>query len=430
LKKDSSKGVISVKTNRFVAVLLAIAVDVLIPSPAPSVADQGTRATPLDQKHRASIARIEAPRDPHDSRPSVFSANTGLGRYTITELMKLTKTPGVSIAVFQDSKIIWTNTYGVADVVTKQPVTAATLFQAASISKPVAAMAVLKAVQDGKIGLDDDVNSVLKSWKLPDNAFTAIRKVTPRMLLSHTGGTTVNGFKGYHPDSPIPTAPQVLGGKTPANSAPVVVDVEPFTLSRYSGGGFTILQLVLEDALGKPFPAILAENVLGPIGMNNSGYDQPPSGDRSSRTARAHSNQGEAMDARWHVYPELAAAGLWTTPSDLAMFAIEVQLSLQGKSNRELNKSMSGKMVTPVGVGYYGLGFATQLRGDAWYFEHSGGNWGFRCDLIAHRDKGYGAVIMTNSDSGNDVVYELRRRIAIEYKWDGDFSRRPDNWPE
>jgi CubicO group peptidase (beta-lactamase class C family) len=329
------------KTNRFVAVLFAIPLAVLIVSPAPSSADPGNRTTPLDRKHQASIARIEAPRDPQDSKPSAFSANTGLRRYTLTELMKLTKTPGVSVAVFQESKLIWTKTYGVADVVTKQPVTPATLFQAASISKPVAAMAFLKAVQDGKIGLDDDINSLLRSWRLPDNAFTKIRKVTPRMLLSHTGGTTVNGFKGYRPDSPIPTAPQVLGGKTPANSAPVVVDVEPFTLSRYSGGGFTILQLGLEDALGKPFPDIVAENVLGPIEMNNSRYDQPPSRDRIARTARAHSVQGEAMDARWHVYPELAAAGLWTTPSDLAMFAIEVQLSLKGKSNRELNKSMA-----------------------------------------------------------------------------------------
>jgi CubicO group peptidase (beta-lactamase class C family) len=416
--------------NGFVAILLTIFLAVLTLSPGLSAADPENRATPLDQEHQASITRIEAPRDSQDSMRSAFSAHTGLGRYTLSELMKLTKTPGVSVAVFQNSKIIWTKTYGVADVVTKEPVTPLTLFQAASISKPVAAMAVLKAAKNGKFGLDDDINTLLKYWKLPDNEFTKIRKVTPRMLLSHTAGTTVPGFKGYHPDSPIPTAPQLLSGKPPANSAPVIVDVEPFTLSRYSGGGFTILQLALEDILGKPFPAILEESVLRPIGMTNSRYDQPPSRGRATRAARAHNNQGEAMDARWHVYPELAAAGLWTTPSDLALFAIEVQLSLQGKSRGGLNKSMAEKMVTPVGVGYYGLGFATQLRGDDWYFEHSGGNWGFRCDLIAHRDKGYGAVIMTNSDSGNDVVYELRRRIAIEYRWDGDFSRRPDNWPE
>lgn len=419
-----------VKANRFAAALLAIVLAAVILLSVPLSADPEDRASVLDQNHQASIARIEAPRDPQDSKPSAFSPNTGLGRYTLSELMKLTKTPGVSIAVFKDSKIIWAKTYGVADVVTKEPVTPATLFQAASISKPVAAMAVLRAVQDGKIGLDDDINSILKSWKLPDNALTKIRRVTPRMLLSHTGGTTVPGFKGYRPDLPIPTTPQILDGKPPANSIPVVVDIEPFTLNRYSGGGVTILQLALEDSLGKLFPAILTDNVLRPIGMKNSRYDQPPSGDRIARTARAHNNQGEAMDARWHVYPELAAAGLWTTPSDLAMFAIEVQLSLQSKSNRVLSKSTAEKMVKPVGVGYYALGFATQLRGDAWYFEHSGGNWGFRCDLIAHRDKGYGAVIMTNSDSGNDVVYELRRRIAIEYQWDGDFSRRPDNWPE
>lgn len=379
--------------------------------------------------HDAAIARIEAPRDSQDTKKSTFSSLTGVGKYSISDLMKETKTPGVSVAVFQNYKVIWTKTYGLADVVKKQPVTTDTLFQAASISKPVAAMAVLKAVQDGKLGLDDDINSLLKSWKLPDNEFTKARKVTPRMLLSHTGGTTVHGFKGYHPDAQIPTAIQVLNGATPANSAAVVVDVAPFTINRYSGGGTTILQLMLEDIRGKRFPDILTEQVLRPIGMKHSRYDQPPTSDRLARTTRAHSDKGEAMDARFHVYPELAAAGLWTTPTDLAKFAIEVQLSLQGKSNRVLNKTMIEKMVTPVGVGYFALGFTTQLRDGAWYFEHSGGNWGFRCDLIAHRDKGYGAVIMTNSDSGNDVVYELRRRIALEYKWDGDFARRPDNWP-
>jgi CubicO group peptidase (beta-lactamase class C family) len=158
--------------------------------------------------------------------------------------------------------------------------------------------------------------------------------------------------------------------------------------------------------------------VLDPIGMKNSGFDQPLSAERGRTAARAHNSRGSAMDAKWHVYPELEAAGLWTTPSDLARLAIELQKALEGKSSRVLSAVTAREMVTPVGVGDYAVGFGLRKMGEGWYFGHGGGNWGFQCDLVAHVRKGYGVAIMTNADSGGAILGEIRNRVAAAYNWD------------
>jgi CubicO group peptidase (beta-lactamase class C family) len=338
----------------------------------------------------------------------------------VQQLMKQFNVPGVSIAVIEDFKVVAAYAYGLADVETGAPVTTETMFQAASISKPVAAMASLKAVQDGRFSLDQDINAILKSWKLPEGPFTKERRVTPRSLMSHTSGTgDAFGFPGYEPKATLPSIPQILDGvQPPSNLRAVRLERAPLTGFEYSGGGVTIQQLVLTDAVGKPFLDIAREWVLDPIGMTNSTFEQPLPPHREQQAARAHNRTGARMGPPWHVYPEQAAAGLWTTPTDLARFAIEVQLSLVGKSNRVLSQSTVREMVTPVGVGPFAVGFQIGKEGEGWYFMHGGGNWGFGCDLIAHRVKGYGAVIMTNGDGGGALIQRLRRLIQQEYKWD------------
>jgi CubicO group peptidase (beta-lactamase class C family) len=332
-------------------------------------------------------------------------------------MMERMHVPGVSVAVIKDYKIHWAKAWGVADAETGAPVTTETMFQAASISKPVAAMASLKAIQDGKFGLDQDVNTILKSWKMPPSEFMKDAPVTPRELMSHTSGTGDGfGFPGYPPSAPLPTIPQILDGLSPSNVGKVRLERPPMTGSKYSGGAVIIEQLVLTDAVGKSFTDIMRDWVLAPIGMTNSSYEQPLPPDRQKQAARAHNGGGRPMDAKWHVYPEQAAAGLWTTPSDLAKFAIEVQLELLGKSNRVLTQKMAEEMVTPVGVGPFAVGFQIEQDGQGWYFEHSGANWGFQCDLYAHRAKGYGVAVMTNSDSGGRLA--RGDRVARAYNWD------------
>jgi CubicO group peptidase (beta-lactamase class C family) len=335
-------------------------------------------------------------------------------------LLKRFNVPGVSIAIIKDFKIAWTGAYGVADTETEMPVTVDTLFQAASVSKPVAAMVSLKAVQDGRFSLDQNVNSILKSWKLPEGEFTKGQPVTPRALLSHTSGTgDAFGFPGYAPGAPLPSVPQILDGVAPSTSRAVRLERPPFTASKYSGGAVLIQQLALTDAVGQPFERIAREWVFRPLGMTNSTYEQPLPRAREQQAARAHDRAGDRRgDDPWHVYPEQAAAGLWTTPTDLAKFAIELQLALLGRSTRVVSQKTAMEMVTPVGVGPFAVGFGIGKQGEGWYFAHDGSNWGFRCDFVAHRLKGYGAVIMTNGDNGSALIQELRRLIHHEYSWD------------
>ena len=293
------------------------------------------------------------------------------------------------------------------------------MFQAASISKPVAAMAVLRAVQDGLFTLDTDINTILTSWKLDGGQFTTDRPVTPRMLTSHTSGLGDGfGFPGYDPADTVPTVVQFLQGSKLSNVGVLFMERPPMTLMEYSGGGVTLMQQALSDARKRPFADIMRDDVLRPLGMTRSTFEQPLPASFDRNAARAHSREGKAMGAKWHVYPEQAAAGLWTTPSDLARFVIEVQRASSGQSNRVLSRAIVNEMLSPVGVGDYAVGFAVQKMGQGWYFAHGGSNWGFRGTLLAHKVKGYGLVIMTNADQGGAVASELSRRIQRVYEWD------------
>jgi CubicO group peptidase (beta-lactamase class C family) len=337
----------------------------------------------------------------------------------VQRLLKESKVPSVSIAVIKDFKVALAVAYGVADAETGAPVTTRTMFQAASISKPVAAMVSLKAVKDGRFSLDQDINTILKSWKLPVGDFTKSGPVTPRTLMSHTSGMGDGfGFPGYSPEEPLPTLQQILDGLPPSNTRAVRLDRAPLAGFEYSGGGVVLQQLALMDAVGKPFAQIARESVLDPLEMTNSTFEQPLPVARQAQAARAHNPDGARTNEPWHVYPEQAAAGLWTTPTDLAKLAIEVQLALQGRPSRVLSQTLAREMITPVGVGPYAVGFGIAKEGEGWYFEHSGGNYGFRCELVAHRTKGYGAVIMTNGASGNALMPQLLQLIRQEYKWD------------
>ena len=367
-------------------------------------------ATPRAQDGAAGlIARVEAPQTPN---------RQGWDPYSLQQLMERFGVPGLSLAVIKDGRIDIAKAYGLADVTAKSPVTPETAFQAASISKPVTAFAVMRLVEAGKLSLDENVNRYLKSWKVPENEFTRDRPVTLRALLSHTSGTGDGfGFPGYHPSSERPTLVQILNGDKPSNVGRVFWERPPFTAFKYSGGGTVLVQLLLTDALGKPFHELMRELVLEPVGMTNSTYEQPLPAQRDANAARAHDGRGRAMDTKWHVYPEQAPAGLWTTPTDLAKLAIELQKALRGDS-KILSRAAAQEMVTPVGTGPYAVGFSIERRNEGWYFGHGGSNWGFQCNLLAHRLKGYGFAVMTNSDSGGRLLGELEARIAAAYAWD------------
>ena len=291
--------------------------------------------------------------------------------------MRFHKVPGVSIAVFSDGRILWARAYGLADADTGQPATPATLFQAASVSKSLSAMAAVKEVERGKLALDRNINEFLKSWKLPENDLTRASPFTLARLLGHNAGVTVHGFAGYAAGRAVPTLEQILDGKPPANNAPIRVDEPPGKEYRYSGGGYTIVQQALVDVEGKPYPAILDELVLRPLVMTQSTCEQPLPVELLKTAAAGHDAQGRPIPGKRHTYPEMAAAGLWTTPSDLARFALALDAMLAGKPGGILKKETAVKMVA-AGPGDYGLGLGIQKRGAGEYFAHGGSYEGFR----------------------------------------------------
>jgi len=354
--------------------------------------------------------------------PAVVAKGEPAEGYSIAERMEHYNVPGVSVAVINNGEIEWAKGYGVIEVGSDQAVDSETLFQAASISKPVAAMAALRLVEEGVLNLDEEVNLKLASWKIPENEFTANTKVTLRHLLSHTGGLTVNGFPGYAASAEVPTLVQILDGVEPANTDPIRVDTEPGTIWRYSGGGITVAQQLMIDVSGKPFPALMKETVLEPVGMSRSTYEQPLPEALAGNAARAHGGDGSMIEGRWHTYPEMAAAGLWTTPSDLARFAIELMKSYAGESNKVLSQEMAAEMLTEQMDGY-GLGISVGGQGEWTQFSHGGSNEGYRCYFGAYTSKGMGAAVMTNGNSGSDLASEILRSIAREYGWP-DFKPR------
>ena len=358
----------------------------------------------------AFITAIESPQRGREGELAALSLEAA---------MKAVGVPGVSIAVIRDFEIHWSRGYGKADVVSGARVSPDTLFQAASISKPITAMAVLKAVQDGRLNLDEDVNRYLTSWKVPGSEHTSTRPVTLRGLLSHSSGTDDGfGFPGYKPSAAVPTPVQILRGDPPSNVKAVLMARPPLTAYKYSGGGITLVQVLMTDVLKRPFADLMRGTVLQPIGMSHSAFEQPLSPERDRHAARGHDRAGKARDVKWHVYPELAAAGLWTTAPDLARFGIELQRSLLGQSNRVLSRALATEMATPVGVGPFAIGMQIGQRGEGWYLSHSGSNWGFGCLLLVHKLKGYGVAAMTNSDSGGRLLAELQQRVAAAYAWD------------
>jgi CubicO group peptidase (beta-lactamase class C family)/predicted transcriptional regulator YdeE len=342
-------------------------------------------------------------------------AGTGPTQLSLAELMRLYNIPGLSVAIIENYKVVDAKGYGVIEAGSSTPVTTHTLYQAGSISKPVAATGALSLVEKGYLSLNEDVNAKLKTWKVPENDFTKTEKVTLRRIMSHTAGLTVHGFPGYDVDDSRPTLVQVLDGEKPANTAAVHVDTVPGTQWRYSGGGVTIEQLLMMDVTGKQFPTLMRELVLDKIGMSDSSYEQPLPAARAAMTAGGTATDGTEIHGRWHIYPEMAAAGLWTTPTDLAKFAIEIALSKQGKSNRILSQKMTREMLTPV-MNDVGLGFFLD-KDNPGQFGHGGDDDGFEALLTMNAETGNGIAVMANSNNGIALANHIIEGVVKEYGW-------------
>lgn len=339
-------------------------------------------------------------------------------RWNIEERMKSHNVNGVSIAVVHNFKIEWAKGYGWADVDEKREVTPQTLFQAASISKSISAIGILKLVEDKKLDIDTDINQYLRSWKFPYDSATKSKKITVRNLLNHSAGLNVSGFPGYFITDSIPTILQILDGKAPSKTTAVKSLLEPGLKYQYSGGGICITQLIMTDITNQPFDKYMQNSVLKPLGMNESFFIQPPPIEKKDFLATAYNRDGSEVPGKYCIYPELAAGGLWTTPTDLAKYIVETQLSFLGKSSKVLSTEMTKVRLTPFD-GYSALGVYIHNKGK--YFEFSGGNYGFTSNYWADIVNGNGVVVMTNS-ANVEIVSEIINSVAVTYHWD-DFYK-------
>ncbi|MDC6350458.1 serine hydrolase [Zeaxanthinibacter sp. PT1] len=339
-------------------------------------------------------------------------ASEGVQPDTLLNEMQKHHVVGTSIAVLHDGKIQWAKGYGLAN--DQAPVDSTTLFQAASISKPIAALAVLKLLEDGKVSLDSNVNTYLKTWKLPGNKFTHDKKVTLRQLLSHTAGTNVHGFPGYTEKDSMPTGIEVLEGK--GNTDAVVLDTVPGTRYRYSGGGYTIVQQVIEDVSGMTFETYMQQHILEPLGMHRSTYAQPLPANREAEASAAFDGQGNKINNGWHHYPEQAAAGLWTTPSDLLRYVQEIQAIRAGKTNGLLQPETVNMMLAE-NEHMHGLGPSLEKIGDTLIFSHGGKNAGYTNVFMGFADQGKGLAVLTNSDKGGRILSAISRGVSDYYNW-------------
>lgn len=343
-------------------------------------------------------------------------------KYDLQDRMAKYNINGLSIAVIKNYKIDWVKGYGFADVNHKKPVTINTLFQAGSISKSLNGVGILKLVQDKKLDLNTDINDYLKTWNFPYDQVSNNKKITLANLLSHTAGLSGHGFSGYTKGDKIPSIYETLDGKKPANSEPVRSEDEPGKTAVYSGGGITISQLIVTDITGELYQDYMWNQILRPMGMTNSFFNQPPIKSKERFLAVGYSSDGSAVnDIGYNIYPEQAAAGLWTNPTDLAKYVIETQLALEGKSEKVLNQEMTRLRLTPFIDDESALGVFIKQKGSEKYFTHSGGTNGFISEYIGSFENGNGVVVMTNSGNPG-ISTEIFNSVSQIYGWK-DFYR-------
>jgi len=341
---------------------------------------------------------------------------------SVHERMAHTRTPALSVAVIDNFEVAWARGFGTL-AAGAAAATADTPFQCGSISKPVFACAVMKLAETGTIDLDADVNDYLTSWRLPANDGWQPR-VSLRQLLSHTAGTTVHGFPGYPASGPWPAPTQVLNGLAPANNQPILVDILPGTQFRYSGGGTTIAQQAIVDVARSPFPELMRQLVLDPVGMMDSSFEQPAPSAFTKRAARSHPWNGTETVGGYHVYPEMAAAGLWTTAVDLARLGVETMRALRGSPSKlGLKSETVSSMLRPqlpneeMGRDFVGLGWYCSGKEEGFRFFHEGFNHGFTATMLMLPAIGKGVVVLMNSTQGWMLRGEITAAVGREYHW-------------
>jgi CubicO group peptidase (beta-lactamase class C family) len=350
-------------------------------------------------------------------RPRVDIAGEPAQTFDIQQRLRRYQVASASVAVIRDGKIAWAGVF-------RQPSAPAantdTLYQAASISKGVTGALAQRLAGSNQLQLDAPVDACLRPWPLLAGQQNPAHPVTLRNLLNHTAGATVSGFPGYPPSQAIPTDLQVIQGAPPSRTPAVAIQTVPGAAHAYSGGGYTIAQVAMQQCLRTPFAELMRRHVLQPLHMGRSTFAQPLPAAEHNR-AHGHYADGAEVEGGAFVYPELAAAGLWTTASDLARFAIAIQQSWKTGTSF-LSAAQARDLLTPA-LNNYAQGLFVVGAGEHKRFMHSGGNTGFKSTYAMYLDSGDGVVVLTDGDNGSYLGGEIVKEVASAYGWP-DFQPR------
>jgi len=358
----------------------------------------------------------------HGLRRAVYLKGLKPEKLSLVDRMKFYQVPGVSLAVIDRSAVEWSRVYGDKDVLIHQPLAADTMFQAGAFSQMMTAAAALKLAEAGKVDLDAEIGTLLKTWKLPPPSETGLAgsraRVTLRGLLTHSAGLSDHVYVGYAQGDPLPTPFQQLDGVAPANGGPAWVPAagKSALRTRYSEPGYVLAGQVLADASGMAVPALLETSIIGPLGLKNSTFALPLPDALRSRAATGHTREGQPVKGLWNNYPETAAKGLWTTPADFAAFLLDLLGAAAGRPGRILSQAAARTMLSAQ-VESSGFGFVVEGKGDDILFDLRGKTRGYACFMAVYPAKGQGAVIMTNSDNGFLLVQEIMAALSGAYGW-------------
>lgn len=335
----------------------------------------------------------------------------------IPAFLKQHKIPSVSVAIIEDFKIKRVITIGESNSASNLEATDTTLYQLGSVSQSLTAVAMMKALQDHQISPNADINTILKSWRLVEDRYESEHRISPEMLLSHTAGTNITVYGGYPHGSKLPTIRQILNGQTPNNDPSVIMNGTPKVYS-YSAGGYSVIQQALMDLRSTSFANALDTSIFKPLGMSNTSFELPLPQHLLRRASVGHTKLGAPLKEKHFDYPELAAAGGWSTAENLARFVVEIQNALRGASAIGLSRESANELMTPIAY-QYALGFDIEKHGTHAYFTNGGANQGFQTLIKGHMSAGMGVAIMTNSDNGFHVITQLAQFIAEEEAWPG-----------
>ncbi|WP_298754002.1 beta-lactamase family protein [uncultured Psychroserpens sp.] len=333
--------------------------------------------------------------------------------------MNYYKVPGLSLSIIENDDIIQSNFYGYRDLNLKFRGNVNTMFQSASTGKSLTATLVMQLVNEGLLDLDTDINQYLKTWRIPENEYNKNEIITLRMLLSHTSGLSTHGFDGYKKTDSLPNIYQILNGKPPANSSKVVSKRKPQTKWEYSGGGYQVIQLIIEDITGKPFVDVVTEKLIKPLKLTNTVWQTQLESKYHLKVSKEYHKGNEMLEGGWfNLASNGAGGGLWTTPKDLAKFIITLNKSRFKPTAISLSQEQAKEMQTKQTTNKaFGLGLFLDINDEYTAIYHPGGNMGYRTMMYYIPQTKQGIVIMANSDNAWYLIPEIMRAASYVYNW-------------